>query len=1435
MNNLTSAGSVIVFFLLFLGSKSTAQTFTQIPGITNKTNFTAVNESANIAVVGGYSFYKSTDQGVNWTQMNSSLGSALYSFEGFNVAIVDQLTMSIVGKAFDYSTCSVARTTDGGSTWNTTLSVPSTSNTTELTDIAVHGNTMIVTGVNGIYRSTDAGTTWTFIPVSSGGQVGKFVRYNQAADSWLIGGYSTNFHLSTDNGLTWTETNLSISSGSVLGATSYTNGILLNSSLLNTKVIRMDDNNSEQAVVSFPNNLVMNSNACKTSGFLPDNRLLTHNDQLFYVVDTATANVYYLTSPTYSSYIPKHFSLGSTYGVACANTFGGLQGRVYRIDLTQTGTVQIHPYFQIAGPGPCAGDNIVATANADYADSVRWYVNNVYINTGTSMTYPTPPGVYTTYAVKLIQYFNGASQTTIKNVVMTAPHAPQTFSYVVDTTACYGEQLLVTITPNGPAVPNSMLKITYNGQLVYGPISMSLSNINAYTTPISTNGLLKIITYKSDYCDPSTDTAAVNITVGPNLFDLNILPHDSVICAGVYPYLYIDGTNSNYSYDFYSTYSFASGESGHTTVPGNSNGTIEAYQYGTESYLNDDTQPQTYGTLYMYVNLEITDDAGCSPTSVIDTIRIQRSKAFYELYSRSFLQNDTVHLSNAYVTPNRLWSSDELDQSFLLNETDTIPLIIADTIGFFGIKLKNEPLPGCADSMLNYIHYTTPAPEMDTACATIKLHRNDFPHRVKMDQFGNLYEIRVYEEDTYNAPLYVLSKYDPFGNLLWQNKATNTGWSYGGITGIVIEEVDFDDEGNPVIALWIQGEDGYQDDYIDFPNFWPGEGAACYVLKLDQLTGDYIWRTNLSNILNLSTDTRITDVVVDGDKVHASVFSNSIIFFSTLNGDDGAFIHSDFINFGWSNTPFISEGYHLPIGSTGGGRHSYWSPQLDVLSTGEVVAVGNYNNVSNLNYPQLQMSPGVTVGTFIMKYHPDLGIYDVQNVATTAQNGTVMPTMFVDKNDHITIAGNWTHDVFYTPIPPLTKILDSVIQMPFGTFVLNMDKDYTMNWLALGTNSAVQDMTYSRATNHTYLASYTKDNFSIGNDDTHMMAGYERQYDLTYTHVPYYFSPMLESYSNAHFITHLDEYGKPVEMKVIQQFDTVNYAYPDMKLAASACGDLAIFWGNAGFYPDYNGPTYQGDSLYLFLQYADCSELLCSYIEVPDTLECFTGNSVDLQLSDYFNLDSFTYDIVQNNNVIVSNQTATVTNGHFNIPVSAIAPPFQIICTSPNIDTLFVGSPLIVQFGTLTIDTVCVYDGVVSLTGGSPAGGTYSGAGVSGSMFTPSTAGLGTHVLTYTYNNQGCEGSDVAEAFVDECLGIDENEISISIYPNPFMNDFQVVCNGIVNGELALLDQTGRTVYRSVLSDGATNVKTSALSSGNYTVVIMDETQHIYRYKLVKM
>jgi hypothetical protein len=49
--------------------------------------------------------------------------------------------------------------------------------------------------------------------------------------------------------------------------------------------------------------------------------------------------------------------------------------------------------------------------------------------------------------------------------------------------------------------------------------------------------------------------------------------------------------------------------------------------------------------------------------------------------------------------------------------------------------------------------------------------------------------------------------------------------------------------------------------------------------------------------------------------------------------------------------------------------------------------------------------------------------------------------------------------------------------------------------------------------------------------------------------------------------------------------------------------------------------------------------------------------------------------------------------------------------------------------------SVCVSAAAFALSGGSPAGGTYSGAGVSAGSFNPATAGVGTHTITYSYTD----------------------------------------------------------------------------------------------------
>ncbi|MBK7971193.1 MAG: T9SS type A sorting domain-containing protein [Bacteroidetes bacterium] len=66
--------------------------------------------------------------------------------------------------------------------------------------------------------------------------------------------------------------------------------------------------------------------------------------------------------------------------------------------------------------------------------------------------------------------------------------------------------------------------------------------------------------------------------------------------------------------------------------------------------------------------------------------------------------------------------------------------------------------------------------------------------------------------------------------------------------------------------------------------------------------------------------------------------------------------------------------------------------------------------------------------------------------------------------------------------------------------------------------------------------------------------------------------------------------------------------------------------------------------------------------------------------------------------------------------------------------------------------SICSNAALLTLSGGSPAGGSYSGNGVSNGQFNPAAAGLGTHTITYSYTDgNGCAASATKNITVNNC------------------------------------------------------------------------------------
>jgi hypothetical protein len=156
----------------------------------------------------------------------------------------------------------------------------------------------------------------------------------------------------------------------------------------------------------------------------------------------------------------------------------------------------------------------------------------------------------------------------------------------------------------------------------------------------------------------------------------------------------------------------------------------------------------------------------------------------------------------------------------------------------------------------------------------------------------------------------------------------------------------------------------------------------------------------------------------------------------------------------------------------------------------------------------------------------------------------------------------------------------------------------------------------------------------------------------------------------------------------------------------------------------------------------------------------------------------------------------------------------------------------------LTQTTVCFNDGAFTLTGGSPAGGTWSGPGVSGSTFTPATAGNGTQTITYLYTDSNqCTASATASIVVNACVGIEEigNQGGVLIYPNPAGEFINLKWNDDLRVQrIEITDVTGRIVLAVPATTGNTlQLNLSTLPQGVYTVQVIS-SNGIHNTRIIK-
>lgn len=168
-----------------------------------------------------------------------------------------------------------------------------------------------------------------------------------------------------------------------------------------------------------------------------------------------------------------------------------------------------------------------------------------------------------------------------------------------------------------------------------------------------------------------------------------------------------------------------------------------------------------------------------------------------------------------------------------------------------------------------------------------------------------------------------------------------------------------------------------------------------------------------------------------------------------------------------------------------------------------------------------------------------------------------------------------------------------------------------------------------------------------------------------------------------------------------------------------------------------------------------------------------------------------------------------VTAGNFN-PSAAGPGTFQVYytytdgngCTNLDSSLITVNAPPSVQLS--PFDPECVNGSPTTLSGGNPAGGTYSGDGVSGGIFYPAQAGVGTAQIIYRYfASNGCSNSDT-------------NTIQVLALPQVTLGAFTDVCQNVPAFQLTGGLPAGGTYSGPGVSSGSFNP--AVTGPGTFTI-----------------
>jgi hypothetical protein len=137
----------------------------------------------------------------------------------------------------------------------------------------------------------------------------------------------------------------------------------------------------------------------------------------------------------------------------------------------------------------------------------------------------------------------------------------------------------------------------------------------------------------------------------------------------------------------------------------------------------------------------------------------------------------------------------------------------------------------------------------------------------------------------------------------------------------------------------------------------------------------------------------------------------------------------------------------------------------------------------------------------------------------------------------------------------------------------------------------------------------------------------------------------------------------------------------------------------------------------------------------------------------------------------------------------------------------------------------CSSETAVVLIGGTPNGGIYAGSSVGAGIFNPSIAGVGNHVIQYSFiDSNSCSAFAYDTMLVDVCIGIDENVSSnFEAFPNPG-NGMIIISTSkqlnTTNIPCEIYSSTGTLVRTITLTGNVNSIDLSEFANGLYLLRI---------------